>query len=151
MTLNKTKGDIFSLIGYDIVFAIDATFECDVGICKQLNQKFNVQSILKAIPVENSKWKGKGYCASFTIGTQTIHALVVKSLPNKIPDYDEIENAIISLASSINHKNSVITPKIAMPHICCGEYDKRDWNIIEKMVENAFQDIDCEILIVDKN
>ncbi len=151
MTLNKIKGDIFGQIGYSIAFAVDATYECDVGICKQLDEKYHVESLLKSLPEESTKWKGKGYCISFTSGTQDIYALVVKSLPQKYPDYSNIKEALMSLAADVTRKSGILTPKIAMPKICCGSYDKRDWSKIESMIIDTFRDIDCEILIVEKD
>lgn len=33
--IEHVKNNIFNLIGYDIVFAIDSIFTCDVGICER--------------------------------------------------------------------------------------------------------------------
>lgn len=151
MTLNKIKGDIFSQIGYSIAFAVDATYKCDVGICKQLDDRFRIETLLKSLPEEATKWKGRGYCVAFTSGTQDLYALVVKSLPQKYPDYNNIKEALMSLAADVSRKNSILTPKIAMPKICCGSYDKRDWDKIESLIFDAFRGIDCEILIVEKD
>lgn len=148
--IEHVKGDIFSLIGYDIVFAIDSTFTCDVGICKQINDSYGVEKALRAIPLEDSKWRGKGFCISFAKGAQNFHALVVKPLPQVYPEYENIKEALMSLAANINQKNNIITPKIAMPKVCCGNYDKREWPLIEDIIKKVFAGIDCDILIVEK-
>lgn len=143
------KGDIFTQIGYDIAFAIDATFACDVGFVKALNERFGIEKILKSIPAESCKWDGKGICIS-TSTSPKLHALVVKSLPNKYPDYAYIRQALNCLAQEIRNSGSIISPKIAMPKICCGSYDKREWAQVEKIIKEVFKDVDCEILIVEK-
>lgn len=148
--IEHVKGDIFNLIGYDIVFAIDSTFTCDVGICKQIDDLYSVEKALRAIPLENSKWRGKGFCISFAKGVQSFHALVVKPLPQVYPEYENIKEALMSLAANIKQKNNVITPKIAMPKVCCGSYDKREWPLIEDIIKKVFADVDCDILIVEK-
>lgn len=148
--IEHIKGNIFDQIGYGVVFAIDSTFTCDVGICKQLDEAYNVEKGLRAIPEESTKWKGKGYCISFAKGTQDLYALVVKALPQQYPEYHNIREAMLSLAAEISHKHSVITPKIAMPKVCCGNYDKREWPLIEDIIREAFANIDCDILIVEK-
>lgn len=148
--IEHAKGDIFNLIGYDIVFAIDSTFSCDAGICKQINGLYSVEKALKAIPFESSKWKGHGFCISFAKGVQNFHALIVKPLPQIYPEYKNIEEALMSLAANIKQKNNIITPKIAMPKVCCGNYDKREWPLIEDIIKIAFAGIDCDILIVEK-
>jgi hypothetical protein len=148
--IEHIKGDIFSLIGYDIVFAIDSTFTCDVGICKQINDSYGVEKTLRAIPLEDSKWRGKGFCISFAKGAQNFHALVVKPLPQVYPEYENIKEALMSLAANISQKNNIITPKIAMPKVCCGNYDKREWPLIEDIIKKVFAGIDCDILIVEK-
>ena len=56
----------------------------------------------------------------------------------------------MSLAANIKQKNNVITPKIAMPKVCCGSYDKREWPLIEDIIKKVFADVDCDILIVEK-
>lgn len=148
--IEYVKGDIFNLIGYDIVFAIDSTFTCDVGICKQIDDLYNIEKALRAIPLEDSKWRGKGFCISFVKGVQNFHALVVKPLPQVYPEYENIKEALMSLAAGIKQKNSIITPKIAMPKVCCGSYDKREWPLIEDIIKKVFADVDCDILIVEK-
>lgn len=148
--IEHVKGDIFNLIGYDIVFAIDSTFTCDVGICKQIDDLYSVEKALRAIPLEDSKWRGKGFCISFAKGAQNFHALVVKPLPQVYPEYENIKEALMSLAANISQKNNIITPKIAMPKVCCGNYDKREWPLIEDIIKKVFADIDCDILIVEK-
>jgi hypothetical protein len=148
--IEHIKGDIFSLIGYDIVFAIDSTFTCDVGICKQINDSYGIEKALRAIPLEDSKWRGKGFCISFAKGAQNFHALVVKPLPQVYPEYENIKEALMSLAANISQKNNIITPKIAMPKVCCGNYDKREWPLIEDIIKKVFAGIDCDILIVEK-
>lgn len=148
--IEHIKGDIFSLIGYDIVFAIDSTFTCDVGICKQINDSYSIEKALRAIPLEDSKWRGKGFCISFAKGAQNFHALVVKPLPQVYPEYENIKEALMSLAANISQKNNIITPKIAMPKVCCGNYDKREWPLIEDIIKKVFAGIDCDILIVEK-
>lgn len=148
--IEHIKGDIFSLIGYDIVFAIDSTFTCDVGICKQINDSYGIEKALRAIPLEDSKWRGKGFCISFAKGAQNFHALVVKPLPQVYPEYENIKEALMSLAANISQKNNIITPKIAMPKVCCGNYDKREWPLVEDIIKKVFAGIDCDILIVEK-
>ena len=142
------KGDIFTQIGYDIAFAIDATFACDVGFVKALDERYGIGKILKAIP--DYKWDGKGICISMSTSPK-LHALVVKSLPNKYPDYAYIRQALGCLAAEIKNKNEIIAPKIAMPKICCGSYDKREWAQVEKIIKEVFDDVNCEILIVEKD
>lgn len=148
--IKYTKGDIFDQVGYGIAFAIDATFSCDAGICKQLDKAYDVGKFLKALPADSLKWEGKGGCVTFNSGAQDLYALIVKSLPQKYPDYKNIEEALGSLAIYIDNKHSVIKPKIAMPKICCGSYDKREWPKVEELIKKAFQNVDCEILIVEK-
>ena len=43
-----------------------------------------------------------------------------------------------------------IKQKIAMPKVCCGNYDKHEWPLIEDIIKTAFVGIDCDILIVEK-
>lgn len=147
-TISKVSGDIFAQIGYEIVFAVDATYKCDVGICKHLNAAYDVENILKQCGAD-SKWEGKGYCVSFQNGAQALNALVVKALPNHIPEYENIKQALSCLAAEINHCGSIITRRLAIPKICCGDYDKRDWNKIQAIIEEVFADVDCEILLVE--
>ncbi len=149
MNVSYVKGDIFTQIGYEFVFALDSTFKCDVGICKQFDDKYGIESTLKAIPVEASKWRGNGYCISFEKGGEKFHALVVKALPQQIPEYINIAKALYTLASEIKESGSVITRKLAFPHICCGSYDKRDWGKIEDIIKDVFKDVDVEILFIE--
>ena len=37
-----------------------------------------------------------------------------------------------------------------MPKVCCGNYDKREWSLIEDIIKTAFAGIDCDIVIVEK-
>ncbi len=73
-----------------------------------------------------------------------------KPLPQVYPEYKNIEEALMSLAANIKQKNNIITPKIVMPKVCCGSYDKREWPLIEDIIKTAFAGIDCDILIVEK-
>ncbi len=149
MNVNYAKGDIFTQFGYEFVFALDSTFKCDVGICKQFDDRYGIEATLKSIPVEASKWRGNGYCVSFDKGGEKFHALVVKALPQQIPEYNNIASALKTLASEIKNSGSVITRKLVFPHICCGSYDKRDWNKIEDIIKDVFKDVDVEILFIE--
>ena len=37
-----------------------------------------------------------------------------------------------------------------MSKACCGNYDRREWPLIEDIIKTAFAGIDCGILIVEK-
>ena len=149
MNVSYVKGDIFTQIGYEFVFALDATFKCDVGICKAFDDKYGIESTLKSIPESASKWRGNGYCISFDKCGEKFHALVVKALPQQIPDYNNIAQALKSLAADIRENGSIITRKLVIPHICCGSFDKRDWSKIEGIITDVFKDIDVEILFIE--
>lgn len=141
--LTEIKGDIFQSIGNDFLFAVDATYKCDVGICADLNKKFDIEKQLIDIGNEtNSKWNGKGYSHTFFNGMNTFHALVVKSLPNKIPNLSDIEAAFEDLRNRLLEEKMLITRKIAMPHICCGNFDKMNWADIKDIINNVFSESD---------
>ena len=69
--------------------------------------------------------------------------LSLRPLPQVYPEYKNIEEALMSLAANIKQK-------IAMPKVCCGNYDKHEWPLIEDIIKTAFVGIDCDILIVEK-
>lgn len=151
MIYNECLKDLFELKdkGYHFVQCISADLAMGAGISLSFNKIFNEKNrILKHINKEVSIENFQHGVNSFIINDweNNIHNLVTKEFYFQKPSYLTLTNALEELKKTCIKYN---IKKIAMPKIGCG-LDKLDWNVVKRIIQGIFYDIDIEIIICYK-
>lgn len=146
MKYKEEMGDLFELDNNVWKFAqcISADFAMKAGIAVLFNRKYQIKETLKdAYGDFLSKWdeheQYKGWC----LYRNNVFNMITKRRHWDLPELEHIQNAlnrmrVLCLRDKVEH--------LAMPKIACG-IDGQDWNVISKMIQDTFKDVDIEILI----
>ena len=149
MNLEIVKKDLFTVPqGYYLAHCISNDFALGAGIAKQFvehyNMKFKLQEIYRC---------GDNYDKISDVGEFVGDALLVDNVFNLVtkergfykPTYDNLRAALMSMK---NIMKDLSVTKLAMPKISCG-LDCCNWNKVEEIIYDVFDDTDVEILVCE--
>lgn len=144
MRLIEIRQDLFKVTrDYYLVHCISGDYALGAGIAKTFNEKYDMRIKLhKKYPFqkgEESKNVGKALLVD------NVFNLVTKARCYQKPLYKDLHSALFDMRTKC--ENLGVT-KLAMPKIGCG-LDKLEWQNVRQLIENAFGDMDIEILICE--
>jgi len=137
MTLTMENRDLFTIPqGYYLAHCIAADFALGAGIAKAFTEVYNMRNKLKTL---------------FPMGEEVGTAVLVDNVFNLItkersfgkPTYAALREALEDMKEQMEER--MIT-KLAMPLIGCG-LDKLEWDAVEPMIREVFNDTDVEIIV----
>lgn len=136
MILNIVKQDILKLDmdKYFIAHCISGDFTLGAGLAKKINDKYDMSNKLK----NQFTYVNGNYC-SYLI--DRVFNLVTKNVYQDKATYDALRMALEDMKLNLYYMD---VKKIAIPKIGCGK-DKLDWNVVEALLEEVFDDCDIEI------
>jgi hypothetical protein len=135
MIFNIISGDLFSADKkYSLAHCISADYALGAGIAIIFEKKYHLREKLKHIG--NNSYPQCIYIPP-------IFNLITKEKYWNKPTYNSIRESLEIMKTQVE---TFEIKYLAMPKIGCG-LDKLDWNKVEEIIKEVFQDIDCEILI----
>lgn len=121
---------------YFIAHCISGDFTLGAGLAKKINDKYNMRDKLKdRFNYENGK-----YC-SYLI--DNIFNLVTKDSYKEKATYTGLRMSLEDMKLNLYYLN---IKKIVIPKLGCGK-DKLEWNVVEAMLHEIFDDLDLEIKV----
>ena len=135
MKINEIKMDIATVPqGYTLVGAFSTDKNFSIGTPGLFNRTFEI----------TNRTDG-----DFKVGTakriDNLYMLFVKESSYDMPDWTALENALCDLRKKVTKKR---IRKLAMPKICTGG-GGFDWQQVENLICDIFDDVDVEILVCD--
>lgn len=128
--------------GWWIAHCISADFTLGAGVAKQIDEVFNMRSMLNSLWGQNSPMAGQ-WKAPCCLPCGNVFNLVTKERYWHKPTLNTLREALEEMAHYAEKMN---VKKIAMPKIGCG-LDKLNWDDVSAMIKNIFQDTDIEIVV----
>jgi hypothetical protein len=139
MNLIEKQGNLFDLEDtHYLVHCVSADFALGKGIAKEFDKRYSMR--LKLLANSSS-----GEC--ILIGN--VFNLITKDRYWHKPTYQSLRQSLEVmkvLYSNISGLTNTTIP-IAMPKIGCG-LDKLDWSKVRSIIEDIFEDVDCEIVVM---
>lgn len=142
MTIREEKRDLFAVPhGYYLAHCISGDYALGAGIAKQFDEVYNMRFKLhKNFPIAD----GDTYAnVELALLIDNVFNLVTKPRYYHKPTYDSLYETLVDMRDQCEELD--IT-KLAMPRIGCG-LDKLDWEEVESMIENVFEETNIDILI----
>ena len=136
MTISIVNKDILQIDmnKYMIAHCISGDFTLGAGLAKKINEKYDMCNKLKdRFQYENGK-----YGAYLIDG---IFNLVTKDTYKDKSTYDGLKKALEDMKVNLYYLN---IKNIAIPKLGCGK-DKLEWNVVEGMLHDVFDDMDINI------
>lgn len=146
MYLHEETMDLFDVPrGYYIAHCITGDLSFGAGIAKEINERYDmanaIRNILAQADCEDIAPKDlKGV----TVWVGDVCNLITKAYPSKKVKRRNIQDCLDHMYAYCDQN---YVKKIAMPRICCG-MDGMDWSEIKPMIEETFEDLDIEIMVV---
>lgn len=125
--------------GYAIAHCISADFALGAGVAKQINDAYDMRRQLKASYGMFDTTEFIGCC----LNCMDVLNLVTKERCFHKPTLDALREALTHMRKAVETYN---IKKIAMPKIGCG-LDRLDWEDVEPMIHEIFDDLDIEIMV----
>ena len=146
MKLTIEQRDLFTVPNeYYLCHCVSSDFALGAGIAKKFAE-LGVKDELKeyAALADEPMWHGEGYCI-MSIEPQPHGALnlVTKEKYWHKPTLKTMRQALECVADDFDFHG-----KIAMPKIGCG-LDRLNWQDVEKIIWEVFEDTDIEILVCE--
>ena len=149
MTYEIVKKDLFVVPqGYYLAHCISNDFALGAGIAKQFVGIYNMK--FKLIDAYRD---GDIYDKIGNVGQYVGQALLIDNVFNLVtkergfhrPTYGDLRSALECMKDIMS---DIYATKLAMPKIGCG-LDGLDWNKVEEIIKEVFEDTDVEILICE--
>ena len=142
--------DIFT-VDKDYVHAhcISSDFVMGGGIALLYTKKGIKQRLLNTYP--QNVWNGHGYCLPIFTNNHVVCNLVTKEYVYHKPTYDTLKDSLVDLRDWMlraYYSGRIPSLKLVMPLIGCG-LDGLDWDKVEPMIKELFNDTDMDILICE--
>ena len=142
MTYKIIKKDLFEMPkDYWFAHCVNATYELGAGIAKTFDEKYNMKYFLRFLypqPKDN-----EAYWVGHALPAGNVFNLVTKVKHYDKPTYESLGIALKDMRRQCEEYG---IKKLAMPKIGCG-LDRLDWNRVESMILNIFNECDIEIVI----
>jgi O-acetyl-ADP-ribose deacetylase (regulator of RNase III) len=142
MTIKKECRDLFTVPqGYYLAHCISGDYTLGAGIAKQFDDIYNMRYKLhKIYPIpEGEKFANVGKA----LLVDNVFNLVTKERYFHKPTYDSLYDTLVTMC---DYCVAYDITKIAMPLIGCG-LDKLDWDKVEDIIEDVFENTNLEILV----
>lgn len=139
MNFEIVKRDLFTLPEeYYLAHCISADYALGAGIAKEFNRKYDMRRKLK-------KYAADRNIVGTAVLIENVFNLITKERYFQKPSYENLTSALIAMReySVLKKINS-----IGMPKIGCG-LDRLEWNRVEKIITDVFEDTDCSITICE--
>lgn len=149
MKFEIANKDLFSVPqGYYLAHCISNDFALGAGIAKQFVDVYNMKFKLIELYRDGKKYDknlNKEQYVGQALLVDNVFNLVTKERGFLKPTYDDLFEALVSMR---NLMVDLYITKLAMPQIACG-LDGLNWNRVEEMIYDVFEDTDIEILICE--
>lgn len=133
-------GNIFTeQINDAIAHCVSKDFKMKAGIAQQFKERFEDVDVLKA---QNKKLKEIAFLKK---NKQWILYLITKDAYNDKPTYEDIFNTLQNLKQFCINQS---IHNLGLPKVCSG-LDKKEWDLISKMIKFTFQNTDITIRIYE--
>jgi hypothetical protein len=133
-TITERKMNLFDVSDdYCLAHCISADCKLGAGIAVTFERKFHLRSQLNLAP----------RVFPSVVRTGKVFNLITKRYYYDKPTYSSMTTVLECLRSFIKEEH---ISKLAMPRIGCG-LDRLQWKIVKTLIEEAFKDIDVEILV----
>lgn len=142
MNLQYMTKDLFTVPqGYYLAHCVSADFALGAGIAKLFDSVYNMRAKLKDRYdlIDRKEYVGHALLVD------NVFNLVTKGKCWQKPTYDDLTDALLEMSEIMTQLD--IT-KLAMPKIGCG-LDKLEWDKVEQVITDIFDDMDVEILICE--
>lgn len=141
MNISVINQDLFTVPqGYYLAHCISADFSLGAGIAADFDRVYDMKSKLFKF------FWGYEFDGGEALVVDNVYNLVTKERYWNKPTYETLRAALVSMKNDC--KNNLVT-KIAMPKIGCG-LDRLDWDQVEEIIQEVFDDTDVEILVCMK-
>jgi hypothetical protein len=129
--------DLFDMVNYSIGHCVGADFSMSAGIAVEFKKLFGIKNYLQGLKAN------VGQTVYLKNNNRYVFYLITKSLSRKKPTYSNLYESLIDLWK---HCVNLNVKKLALPKIACG-LDKLKWDIVKKMIDYVFADMQIEIII----
>lgn len=138
MTIKTIKQDILQLDRnqFAIAHCISGDFTLGAGLAKKINEQFDMAAKLS----EKYSIKNGDRVALYENG---FFNLVIKDCYKDKATYDGLRTALKDLKINLFYFGLT---KLAIPRLGCGK-DKLDWNVVEAIINECFNDMNIEIFV----
>lgn len=125
--------------GYTLAHCISADCALGAGVAKQIDEAYSMRETLK----KGAEQIKGGIPWPSCVGVSNVMNLVTKGRCFHKPTLDALREALKHMRKAVETYN---IKKIAMPKIGCG-LDRLDWEDVEPMIHEIFDDLDIEIMV----
>lgn len=147
MEFSVIKKDLFT-VDEEYSFAHCISFDCRMGkgIAKTFDRKYPKLKSSLILYLKSNKMSYKPTTIGYRVNDdRVVYNLITKPYYYDKPTYESLRETLLKLKEMLLKTDD---RKIAMPKIGCG-LDKLNWEQVELILKEIFNDMDIEILICE--